>query len=258
MVVSHAQHAQHVPVIRHAEPMTRSQKPGARIAFPLQRRIRTVFVMNDELLRHGLVHVVSKAGDLAIVGELKAGGGLTERLRQFDFDLVVVDDDGTQSILDMIARLEPSQKAVVVTDDSPATSRHVDLIQAGADALVHRRSSSGELLTAVHKVLDGCAALDTHSLAALIAELRNSIGRQRSDNAENLTRREQEVLELLTDGLDNRTIAKRLFIAEATVKFHLHNIMDKFGVHKRTALVAAALRSGNGLGSSEYARSSRG
>ncbi len=57
-----------------------------------------------------------------------------------------------------------------------------------------------------------------------------------------LTRREHEVLHLLTDGLDNRTIARNLFISEATVKFHLHNIMGKFGVHRRAALVSTALR----------------
>ena len=52
------------------------------------------------------------------------------------------------------------------------------------------------------------------------------------------------MLALLTEGLDNRAIATDLFISEATVKFHLHNIMDKFGVHKRAALVSAALRGG--------------
>lgn len=92
------------------------------------------------------------------------------------------------------------------------------------------------------RVLDGQSALDAYSVNTLIAELRSQNTEHELDYARILTRREKEVLALLTDGLDNRAIATDLFISEATVKFHLHNIMDKFGVHKRAALVSAALR----------------
>jgi DNA-binding NarL/FixJ family response regulator len=97
-------------------------------------------------------------------------------------------------------------------------------------------------LSAVQRVIEGQTALDASSANALIEELRARGGDSDSDTSRMLTRREREVLSLLTDGLDNRVIAAKLFISEATVKFHLHNIMGKFDVHKRAALVSVALR----------------
>ncbi len=130
---------------------------------------------------------------------------------------------------------------IVVIDRDESPARALDLIRAGADALVDRRSPSTEFSTPWRGY---STARRTRRLQRqhLIAELRSQNAEHELDYARILTRREKEVLALLTDGLDNRAIAADLFISEATVKFHLHNIMDKFGVHKRAALVSAALR----------------
>ncbi|CAN5421827.1 response regulator transcription factor [soil metagenome] len=203
--------------------------------------------MNDDLLRHGLIHIVSQAAGIQLVGELRYGADLAERLRDLHFDLLVVGVDASLPLVELIAQSGPRPKVIAVLDDSDASRQAVALLRAGVDALIHRRSPSTELLSAVQRVLDGQTALDPLSSDVVIAELRCPADEPIVDGACVLTRREQEVLALLTDGLDNRTIAKRLFIAEATVKFHLHNIMEKFGVHKRAALVSAALR-GNRAG----------
>ncbi len=209
-------------------------------------RLRTVFVMNDELLRHGLMHVVSQASGVEFVGDLQHGSGLTDRLRALRPQLLVVGVESGVPLAALLAELDPVPKVVVVIDGEDASHHAVDLIQAGADALVDRRSSSSELLNTVLRVINGQTALDARSANALIAELRSRRSETPTDYSRMLTRREREVLSLLTDGLDNRAIAAKLFISEATVKFHLHNIMDKFGVHRRAALVSAALRGNRG------------
>jgi DNA-binding NarL/FixJ family response regulator len=109
--------------------------------------------------------------------------------------------------------------------------------------VVDRRSPAADLLATMLRVIDGRSALDVRSADTLIAELR---AQSEPGYSRLLTRREGEVLGLLTNGLDNRAIATTLFISEATVKFHLHNIMDKFGVHSRAALVATVLRGRHG------------
>jgi DNA-binding NarL/FixJ family response regulator len=204
--------------------------------------LRTAFVMNDELLLHGLVHVLGQADGIQIIGDLRHGDGLIDRLRVMGPELLVVDVDNDVPLSVLLAALDPVPKVIVVIDGEESPARALELIRAGADALVDRRSPSADLLSAVTRVLDGQTALDPHSANTLIAELRSQNTASESDYSGILTRREKEVLTLLTEGLDNRAIATDLFISEATVKFHLHNIMDKFGVHKRAALVSAALR----------------
>ncbi|MGB3482981.1 MAG: response regulator transcription factor [Mycobacterium sp.] len=207
--------------------------------------------MDDDLLRHGLIHLVSQSGGIMLIGELRHDDELVDRLRELQPDLLVVGMDRGLSLAQLLGELEFEPKVIVVMDDADTSAQAIDLIRSGADALVHRRSPSTDLLRAVHRVIEGQAALDAFSADALIAELRAPAADPVSDCSLSLTRREREVLSLLTEGLDNRTIATRLFIAEATVKFHLHNIMDKFGVHKRAALVSAALRGHRG-GLGEY------
>jgi len=205
-------------------------------------RVRTAFVMDDELLRHGLVHVVSQASGVQFVGDLRHGAGMVARLRAMRPELLVVGIDRSLPLAALLAELDPAPKVIAVIDAEEPPARALELIRGGADALVDRRSHSADLLRTVLMVIDGHTALDAHSASALIAELRSQETGSESQCERLLTRREKEVLTLLTDGLDNRDIATELFISEATVKFHLHNIMDKFGVHKRAALVSAALR----------------
>jgi DNA-binding NarL/FixJ family response regulator len=203
---------------------------------------RTAFLMNDELLLHGLVHLLGEADGIQIVGDLRHDDDLVDRLRLMAPELLVVDAEHGLQVATLRPQLDPTPRIVVVMDGEESPGRALELIRAGADALVDRRSPSTDLLAAVARVLDGQTALDPHSANTLVDELRAQATTTESDYAGLLTRREKEVLALLTEGLDNRAIATDLFISEATVKFHLHNIMDKFGVHKRAALVSAALR----------------
>jgi DNA-binding NarL/FixJ family response regulator len=234
------------PRLRSAETARSHGIADMRAAFADAARLRTVFVMNDELLRHGLIHVMSEAGGIQFVGDFKHGTGLIDRLRALRPELLVVGVDRSVPLAALLAELEPVPKVIVVMDGDEASAHVIELIRAGADALVDRRSPSTDLLSAVQRVIEGQTALDAYSANAVIAQLRAPGIESDSDYSRMLTRREREVLVLLTEGLDNRTIATKLFIAEATVKFHLHNIMDKFGVHKRAALVSAALRGNRG------------
>lgn len=232
--------------LRGAEAVHTRGIADIRGTFVNSPRLRTVFVMNDELLRHGLMHVVSQANGVEFVGDLQHGSGLADRLLALRPELLVVGLEPGVSLPALLTGLDPAPKVVVVVDGDDASVRSLELIQAGADALVDRRSPSSDLLNTVVRVMNGQTALDARSANTLIAELRSQRSESPTDYSRLLTRREREVLSLLTDGLDNRAIATKLFISEATVKFHLHNIMDKFGVHKRAALVSAALRGNRG------------
>lgn len=218
------------------------QKPFSAPPFAVNSRLRTALVMNDELVLHGLMHVASRAPGLHVVGHLQHGNQLVERLRALRPDLLVMAVAPRQSLAELLRELDPTPRVIVIMESAETRAHAVKLLRDGADALVDRRSSSSELLATITKVAAGHTALDALSANAVIAEIRSSNVEPESAAVPNLTRREREVLNLLTEGLDNRSIARQLFVSEATVKFHLHNIMEKFGIHKRAALVSAALR----------------
>jgi DNA-binding NarL/FixJ family response regulator len=201
--------------------------------------IRTAFVMNDELLRHGLIHVVTQGVGIRLVGDLAHGPGLVERLRVLRPELVFVGAEASPDLPSLLAELDPAPKIMAVIDGDDPRERALPLVRAGADAVIDRRSSMADLRNAVLRVIQGHRALDARSAETLMFELREQA---RPGESGTLTRREREVVGLLIEGLDNRAIAGALFISQATVKFHLHNIKSKFGVHSRAALVAAVLR----------------
>ena len=204
--------------------------------------MRTAVVTNDELLRHGLVHMMSRTDSVLLVGNMRPGPELVARLQNLRPDMLVFGTDRDVALPTLLAQLHPRPKVAVVIDTDDAQTDPLDLIRTGADGLIDRRSTSNELLTTLMRVAAGHNALDSSCADAVITRLRAPVAEPDDSCAPMLTRREQEVLHLLTDGLDNRTIARSLFISEATVKFHLHNIMGKFGVHRRAALVSTALR----------------
>ena len=206
------------------------------------RRLRTATVMSDDLLRHGLLHLLSGIDQCDFVGDVRHDSSLVDGLRALRPELLLIYADDAPPLAELLDQLTPRPKVVIVTDSAGDGTKALQFIRAGADALVDRRSSSSDLQTTIARVASGQSALDPHSANALITELRAQRRERDSVCVAGLTRREREVLTLLTDGLDNRTIARDLFVSEATVKFHLHNIMDKFGVRKRSALVSAVLR----------------
>ena len=200
---------------------------------------RTVFVMNDELLRHGLIHVVTHSVGIRLVGDLAHGPGLIERLRVLRPELLFVGAEAGPALPALLAGIDPAPKILAVIDGDDPRECALPLVRAGADAVIDRRSPMAELRGAVLRVIEGHRVLDARSTETLMAELREQA---RPGESGTLTRREREVVGLLIEGLDNRAIAGALFISQATVKFHLHNIKSKFGVHSRAALVAAVLR----------------
>ena len=221
---------------------------SARGALTDHQRLRTTLVVDDELVRHGLTHVMSCIEEIHFVGDLRHGPDLAERIRLLQPELLVLGMPPTGTLTDLLTELDSTVKVVVVTDSEHADINTVELLRAGADALVDRRSPATDLRATFAKVVSGQPALDALSVQSLITELRSPVVSRTAGDTRLLTARERDVLNELVEGLDNRTIAGRLFVSEATVKFHLHNIMNKFGVHKRAALIAAALRGADTTG----------
>lgn len=120
-----------------------------------------------------------------------------------------------------------------------------EAIKAGATGYLLKEISTDEVATAIRAVADGQSQISPSMAAKLLTEFKSMI-QQRSDDrmlpAPRLTDRELEVLKLVATGLNNRDIAKQLFISENTVKNHVRNILEKLQLHSRMEAVVYAMR----------------
>jgi DNA-binding NarL/FixJ family response regulator len=200
--------------------------------------LRILIVGDNPLARTGLAALLAGEAGIAVVGQVAGGDDLPEDLDLYKPDILVWDLGWEpSSALDHLADLKDSGPPVVAL--LTETDHAADAWNAGAVGLLLRDTDPEQLLAALDAVSQGLAVLDPQLAAALP---RSEPPTQ--PPAETLTPRELEVLQLLAEGLPNKTIARQLSISEHTVKFHLNAIMSKLGAQSRTEAVVRATRLG--------------
>lgn len=207
----------------------------------------TVFLVDDhEIVRRGLAELLSTDGSHTVVGEASSVREAMARIPAVRPDVAVVDvrlADG--SGIDLIRRLReqtPDLSCLVLTSYSDDEAL-LDAISAGAQGYVLKQIRGTELISAIGTVAAGGSLLDSASTARVLRRLREGDA-PAPGLPTGLTAQEEAVLELLADGLTNRQIAERMFLAEKTVRNHVTGILAKLGVGNRVqaALLAAQWR----------------
>jgi two-component system nitrate/nitrite response regulator NarL len=162
--------------------------------------------------------------------------------------VVIVDmalqDTAPLPLVQRIARDLPDSR-VVVMNLAGVEPNLVDFIAAGVSGFILREASIQEFLTTISAVAHSEAVLPPELATRLMRDLNSGPRENRVADAivpAQLTRRESEMLELISDGLSNKEIASRLGIARHTVKSHVRNLMEKLGVHTRLQVAALAHR----------------
>jgi DNA-binding NarL/FixJ family response regulator len=209
----------------------------------LQHPEATVFIVSDvRLLCDGLVLSLSQQPSLAVVGSADLTISPTHIVSAHP-DVVLL-DVGTLDGLDALRTFRqalPELKIVAIAV-ADVEQEVVTCAEAGVSGFVSRNGSIQDLVTAVH-----CAVRNelvcSPRIAALLFSRIAAIGTERSHGQDNsaLTRREHEIVSLMTQGLSNKEIARQLRIQNATVKNHIHSILGKLHVRRRGE-VAARMR----------------
>jgi len=192
--------------------------------------IRVVVADDHSVVREGLAQLLSTAADVELVGAAANGSEAVDVVDREHPDVVLMDlsmpeVDGAEATRRILAA-DPGARVVVLT--SFADDRHIlEALQAGAIGYVLKHAEPDELLGAIRAAAAGDAPLDPKAARVLLESKR-----VRSD--QQLSTREVEVLRLVAAGLANKQIARRLGIAERTVKAHLTNIFTRIDVTDRT------------------------
>jgi DNA-binding NarL/FixJ family response regulator len=214
---------------------------------PRREPIRVIVVDDQELFRRGLIMLLSVEDGIDVVGEASDGVAATELAASAVPDVVLMDvrmpkRSGIEACL-TIKDAAPSAKILMLT----VSEEEADLYEAvknGASGYLLKDASIDEVAQAVALVADGQSLISPSMATKLLDEFKQMsvIGRRQDVAAPRLTERELEVLRLVARGLNNRDIAKDLFISENTVKNHVRNILEKLQLHSRMEAVMYAVR----------------
>lgn len=204
-----------------------------------------VFLLDDhEVVRTGLKHLLESSGDIEVVGEAGTAAAALARIPALKPDVAVLDarlpDGSGIEVCRQIRSSHPEINAIILTsyDDDEALFA---AIMAGAAGYVLKQVTGQDLIAAVHHVASGGSLLDPSVTAKVMERLREGAPGE-PEELKSLTAQERRILELVAEGLTNRQIGERLFLAEKTVKNYMSNVLSKLGLERRTQAAVFASR----------------
>ncbi|WP_328404287.1 response regulator transcription factor [Streptomyces sp. NBC_00390] len=213
-----------------------------------------VFLLDDhEVVRRGVHDLLDAEPDLTVVGEAATAEQALVRVPALRpqvavLDVRLPDGDGVSVCRELRSQM-PDLACLMLTsfDDEEAL---LDAIMAGASGYVLKQITGTDLVTAVRTVAAGQSMLDPGATARVMARLRGGAPQdeQQQRGLPALTDREREILALVGEGLTNREIGNRLYLAEKTVKNNISRLLAKLGVERRVqaAVIATQALGGNG------------
>jgi DNA-binding NarL/FixJ family response regulator len=208
--------------------------------------IRVAVVDDEELFRRGLTMLLTVEDDIEVVGEARDGIAATELAASTAPDVILMDvrmpkRSGIEACV-AIKEVAPTVRIIMLT----VSDEEADLYEAvknGASGYLLKDSSIEGVAQAVRVVADGQSLISPSMAIKLLDEFKQMSRSERDQvPTPRVTARELEVLKLVAHGLNNREIAKRLFISENTVKNHVRNILEKLQMHSRIDAVMYAVR----------------
>ena len=208
--------------------------------------VRVLVVDDQELFRRGLFMLLSGDTDIEVVGEAADGVTATELAVKTAPDVILLDvrmprRTGVEACRG-IKEAVPSAKIIMLTVSDEEADLY-ESVKNGASGYLLKDSSIEEVAQAIRVVNEGQSLISPSMAVKLIDEFKQMSKPEREQGpALRLTDRELEVLRLVAKGLNNREVAKELFISENTVKNHVRNILEKLQLHSRMEAVMYAMR----------------
>jgi DNA-binding NarL/FixJ family response regulator len=205
--------------------------------------IRVYLLDDHEVVRRGLRELLEATGDIEVVGESGSAVQATRTIPALRPHVAVLDgrlpDGSGIDVCRDVRSVDSSINALILTsyDDDEALFA---AIMAGASGYVLKQITGTDLVDAVRRVAAGQSLIDPALTNRVLERLRS--GPSEPDELASLTEREREIFQLIAEGLTNRQIGERLFLAEKTVKNYVSSVLAKLGVERRTQAVVLASR----------------
>ena len=203
-----------------------------------------VFLLDDhEVVRRGLSDLLHSGGDIEVVGESASAQEAARRIPALHPDVAILDarlpDGSGIDVCRDVRTVDSSIKGLILTsyeDDEALFAA----IMAGASGYVLKQIRGTDLVDAVRRVAAGQSLLDPAVTQRVLERIRSGVEQPRE--LKSLTEQERRILEYVAEGLTNREIAAKMFLAEKTVKNYVSSLLAKLGLERRTQAAVLATR----------------
>ena len=215
------------------------------------KKIRLLLIEDNRILRDGIVAMLKGHRDIKVVAASGSGKSRILKIHDLKPNVILLNlglrSQNSLHVVEII-KAEFPQARVIVMDLAPAQGDILHFVKAGASGFILKDTSPEDFLNAIRSVAEGRKILpSTHngSLFSQIVERSIDKGKPDLTKAIRLTKREKEVIGLISNGLTTKEIARELRIAAYTVKSHVHNTMEKLALYTRLETAGSTLTDGS-------------
>jgi len=214
-------------------------------------KISLLLIEDNRLLREGMAAMLNEQPDLAVVATAPGVDAVLPLVRAAKPQLVLLDsalgEHDSLRLLEAVKGVSPDIR-VIVMDLLPAPQDIVDFVAAGCSGFILKDATLEDFISTIRSVAQGVPVLPPLLTSTIFSHVAQQAVRRDPAavrEAVTMTRREQEVIGFIAEGLSNKEIAERLHIALRTVKSHMHNVLEKLALQTRLQVAAYAHRRGD-------------
>ncbi len=211
--------------------------------------IKVLIADDHQVFRDGIESILEDVEGMEVVAQAEDGKIVLEKLKTITPDVILMDismGDANGIETTQIVKKDYPQIKVLVLSMHEETDYIVKMLEAGASGYLLKDAGSNEMIKAIQEVYSGGTYYSQQVSAAIVSRLTNRNKKKEKQKGITLTRRETEILELITNEYTNPEIAEKLFISIRTVDTHRRNLLEKLNVKNTAGLVKYALRHGIG------------
>ena len=211
------------------------------------KKIRILLIEDNKLLRDGIVSILKKQPDMHVVATVGNGENVLLIMGKVKPNVVLLDlglrnQDSLQIV--KLTKHHFDGTKIIVMDLIPLQADVLEFIQAGVSGFILKDASIAEFLKTIRSVYQGIQVLPPHLTASLFSQIVGQAIHSSKPSAivesVRMTKREKQVIELISDGATNKEIAQKLHLSTYTVKSHVHNILEKLALSTRIQIAKYA------------------
>ena len=213
------------------------------------KQILLLIVEDNRLLREGIISLLEEHDDIRVVAALGTNEAILQKIRSFKPNVILLDLGlRNQNNLQLVKGVKSSYSAtkMIVMDLIPLQADVLAFVQAGVSGFILKDATIDDFLETIRLVAQGAKVLPTLLTGSLFSQIvEHAVNGVRGPSSKlmesiRLTKRERQVIELVSESMANKEIAQKLHLSTYTVKSHVHNILEKLSLHTRVQIARYA------------------
>src|ERR1041385_7893497 len=213
------------------------------------KKIRLLLVEDNRLLREGIISLIKEHEDIRVVAALGPNDDILEKVKTTKPNVLLLDLGlRNQNSLQIVANSKAISPAtrVIVMSLIPTQEDVLEFVRAGVSGFILKDATIDDFLKTIRSVAQGAKVLPSLMTGSLFSQIvEHAVNGARGSSSKlmesvRMTKRERQVIELISDGMSNKEIAQKLHLSTYTVKSHVHNILEKLALHTRVQIATFA------------------